>query len=80
MCPYYLDGDLDRALRTRSGDTRLTATGLSQWSLSVAMQFSRAAERTRWGIPTHSLSKLNSMLPLDTDGMPVWQGQVRSTC
>ena len=37
--------------------------------------------------PTHTrarrraigLSKLNSMHPLETDGMPVWRGQVRST-
>ena len=52
----------------------------------ATVQFSRAvregvagAERTMASARAHGLSQLNSMHPLEMDGMPIWQGQVRST-
>src|SRR4051794_35084695 len=80
VCPYYLDGDQERALGLPCGglapaENERTKASVSVVSLALTMRFSRAAERRGAGTPlSHGLSKLSSMrLQLEA------AGQVRST-
>ena len=90
MCPSYLDGD--QATKW-PGDTRYpcpkTGTPLSEdrdgahavsmdADVGIAVQFSRSVEKAPAGLAA-GLSKLNSMHPLNLDGMSRSQSQIRST-
>ena len=86
MCPYYLDGDLTERRSKGARSVIPVAHRVIVNGVHVAtVQFSRAAERATNARRAHEgrrragLSKLNSMHPLELDGMPRWPGQVRST-
>ena len=96
MCPYYLDGDLGRAVRAERARRPVAPIrpvipvppALIEYGwLWLLCSFQGPSERatrayagTVAGDGRRGLSKLNSMHGLELGGMPRRPGQVRSTC